>query len=248
MKLIETICPKNLFSYSARINIFNDTEVEISFFNKEINDHVVLKITKDLVYTSLSNATYEITDFMNIYAVSSKESPQPRFINKTIESFALKLSGIDYLKRFSLTNFLQIYIPFKDSEFSEWTLRVNSNEPIENAPEEYTIKNSECTEEAFFAITKQYLPLIEVKKIVKENDMYNITTQLRLCGKDCLRSDVLIYAKADSGYIAKSKVLTDENGIAIFKVARLGLEETDDMAVKFGFKYYTNITNAEILP
>jgi hypothetical protein len=185
---------------------------------------------------------------MNIYAVSSKESPQPRFINKTIESFVLKLGGGDYLRKFGLINFLQIYIPFKDSKFSEWVFRVNSIEPIENTPEEYTIKNSPCNEETYVAIAKEYLPLIAIKEIVKENDMYNITTQLRLYGKDCLRSDVLIYAKSDSGYITKSKVLTDENGIAIFKVARLGLEDTDNMTVEFGFKYYTNIANAKILP
>ena len=188
----------------------------------------------------------ELSEATNLYILIDGNGVFHSIRPKMVESFLSKKSGFDYSKQQKLFIAGQIYISFSDTQYDEWVLRLNFN-PEQEIPayfQEGTFVGSQL--EDFHAFTYSTFPSIKVVGVDKTDNGSRIKVQLTKAGQDVSKSGVRVFAKASSGYLAKTESYTDESGQASFTAIRLGLEASEDMTVEFGFKWLSNVTRQQV--
>jgi hypothetical protein len=186
----------------------------------------------------------ELTEASNIYVLVDGEGNFVGLRQKMAQTYLTKASGFEYAKQNNVLIAAQIYVPFGDSPFSEWSLRVNFREDqavtLENAQEVAP------TLEAFHAFAYSQFPSLRIAGKALAAPGEKITVQLTHQGVDVAKAGVRIFAKTSAGYLAKTEAFTDVNGQASFVAIPLGLELGDKMTPEFGFKWVTNLARTDV--
>jgi hypothetical protein len=234
---------------SKNINIAKSEEnkVIVSWTDK-ISQMASLELTANGLKEYLQSPSRLISEGNNIYITLDKENNLAQPIFKMIETNPTKMGGLEFIKYKSNQIVGQIYIPFKDSSDDEYAIRLNIKEEdvsrfLELAPNATEVEN---TEEAFKEFYYANSPRLKVVNTSNAGEWTKIKVQLTLAGNNVSKSDVRIFAKSASGYIANREVYTDANGTAEFKVLPYGLEQGESMKAEFGFKYVSNIVSKDV--
>ena len=234
---------------SKNINISKSEEnkILVSWADKS-SQMASLELTASGLKEYLQSPSRLISEGNNIYITLDKENNLAQPIFKMIETNPTKMGGMEFIKYKSSKIVGQIYIPFKDSSNDEYAIRLNIKEEdvsklLELVPNATEVEN---TEEAFKEFYYANSPRLKVVNISNAGEWTKIKVQLTLNGNDVSKSDVRIFAKSASGYIANREVYTDANGTAEFKVLPYGLEQGESMKAEFGFKYVSNIVSKDV--
>lgn len=235
---------------SKNINISKsdlDNKVLVSWADKS-SQMASLELTANGIKEYLQSPSRLISEGNNIYITLDKENNLAKPIFKMIETNPTKMGGMEFIKYKSSQIIGQIYIPFKDSSNDEYVIRLNIKEEdisklLELVPNAVEVEN---TEEAFKEFYYANSPRLKVVNTSDAGEWTKIKVQLTLNGNDVSKSNVRIFAKSASGYIANREVYTDTNGTAEFKVLPYGLEQGESMKAEFGFKYVSNIVSADV--
>jgi hypothetical protein len=234
---------------SKNINIAKSEEnkVIVSWTDK-ISQMASLELSASGLKEYLQSPSRLISEGNNIYITLDKENNLAQPIFKMVETSPTKMGGVEFIKYKSSQIVGQIYIPFKDSSSNEYAIRLNVKEEdasklLELIPNAVEVKN---TEEAFKEFYYENSPRLKVVNTSSAGEWTKIKVQLTLAGNNVSKSDVRIFAKSASGYIANREVYTDANGTAEFKVLPYGLEQGESMKAEFGFKYVSNIVSADV--
>ena len=242
---------------ASNINIIKseDNKILVSWTTKILNDEpnsyfmTALELSADGVRRYLQSPSRLISEGNNIYLTLDKDSNLAQPIFKMIETNPTKMGGMEFIKyKINQKHVGQIYIPFKDSSDDEYGIRLNIKEEdvsklLELVPDAIQVEN---TEEAFKEFYYANSPRLKVVNTSSAGEWTKIKVQLTLNGNNVSKSDVRIFAKSASGYIANREVYTDTNGTAEFKVLPYGLEQGESMKAEFGFKYVSNIVSADV--
>ena len=234
---------------SKNINISKSEEnkILVSWADKS-SQMASLELTASGLKEYLQSPSRLISEGNNIYITLDKENNLAQPIFKMIETNPTKMGGMEFIKYKSSKIVGQIYIPFKDSSNDEYAIRLNIKEEdvsklLELVPNATEVEN---TEEAFKEFYYANSPRLKVVNTSNAGEWTKIKVQLTLNGNDVSKSDVRIFAKSASGYIANREVYTDANGTAEFKVLPYGLEQGESMKAEFGFKYVSNIVSKDV--
>lgn len=234
---------------SKNINIAKSEEnkVLVSWTDK-ISQMASLELTSSGLKEYLQNPLRLISEGNNIYITLDSNNNLAQPIFKMVETNPTKMGGVEFIKYKSSQIVGQIYIPFKDSSSDEYAIRLNVKEEdasklLELIPNAVEVEN---TEEAFKEFYYENSPRLKVVNTSSAGEWTKIKVQLTLAGNNVSKSDVRIFAKSASGYIANREVYTDANGTAEFKVLPYGLEQGESMKAEFGFKYVSNIVSADV--
>ena len=87
---------------------------------------------------------------------------------------------------------------------------------------------------------------LEGSEAIDSDGMTEISAQLvDMSGQD-INDIATVYLKTNAGTLSHSKITTDQNGLARFRVKADMLVAGDKIKIKAGFKFFTNIINKEI--
>lgn len=191
--------------------------------------------------------TRELSDASSIYLETTESLGMiSRVYNKMVQSAFTKSNGFEYIKKNSVLVAAQLYIPFADSPFSDWSIRVNSNFDVGMVMPENTQKIG-ATHADLKAFPDSVFPSIRIVSVVPSaGGCMDIAAQLVWRGEDCRKQGVRVFAAAPCGYLNKREARTDADGRITFRAQRLGLDNSDEMRVELGFKFWMNLTNADI--
>lgn len=190
----------------------------------------------------------ELCDCMNLYIFITDNGI--KLVSKYEDTYFTKANGFIYSRVIDAKQTIggQIYVPFKDAGVDEWSLRLNSNEPIDIEgdvdlhPEVFP-----ATLETFHDVVQACLPSLSVVSVTPQAGGANkVLVQVTLDGQPVQRSGVKVYAKSANGYIAARELTTNDNGQVEFLARRLDLTADQEMVAEFGFKFKTNIANVAI--
>lgn len=237
-----------VYNNSKEINFINDNGTVFAKWNNEISEKSSIGLSVEEVKKYLQSPSRLISEGNNIYITLDKENNLAQPIFKMIETNQTKMGGMEFIKYKSSQIVGQIYIPFKDSSDDEYAIRLNVREEdvsklLELIPDAVEVED---TEEAFKEFYYANSPRLKIVNTYNAGEWTKIKVQLTLGGNNISKSNVRIFAKSASGYIANREVYTDENGIAEFKVLPYGLEQGESMKAEFGFKYVSNIVSADV--
>ena len=237
---------------SKAINISKsdlDNKVLVSWSDKS-SQMASLELTANGIKEYLQNPKVLLTDANIIYLTVNNDGDLNQPIFRTIETNQTKMGGMEFIK-FKLNEITvgQIYIPFKDSSDEEYIVRLNIKDDdvsklLEVIPDATEVEGST---QGFKDFNSKVLPSLKIVSSSKDGEWTKIKVQLTLDGNNVSKSDVRIFAKSSSGYIANREIYTDENGIAEFKVLPYGLEQGEEMKAEFGFKYYSNVVSKNVV-
>lgn len=188
----------------------------------------------------------ELGDACNIYFEFDIETLRiGRFFNKFMQSANDKANGALFLWKNNMNVLGQIYIPFADSMVEDWYIRVNLGTGDNVYPEDAEVV--ENSQDGFHQFVTRVLPGLEVVA-VSPNVVSDaqIDVQVTLAGEPVQKAGVRVFAKCATGYLNKREAITNENGVARFVAERLHLEPEDEMKAEFGFKFWSNLVNADI--
>lgn len=221
---------------------WNDINSETYLCGGEVSPTIT--ITEDAVRSYIGDK--ELSDATNIYILVDENGNFVAFRSKMVQSYLSKQSGFEYSKQNKLVIAGQIYVPFADSPFSEWVLRLNFKADQELPDEFANAEEVASTLESFHDFAYKNFPSI---RVVSQDAVANgakITVQLTKEGVDVNKAGVRIFAKTSSGYLAKTESYTDAAGRASFTAIPLGLEPGEKMTPEFGFKWVTNLARADV--
>jgi hypothetical protein len=224
-----------------------DNKIIISW-SEEPSPMGSLELSFEGIKKYLQSPSRLLSDGNNIYIKLDKDGNLEQPIFKMIETYHTKMGGMEFIKYKSNQIIGQIYIPFKDSSDDEYAIRLNIKEEdvsklLELVPNAVEVEN---TEEAFKEFYYSNSPRLKVVNTSNAGEWTKIKVQLTLAGNNVAKSNVRIFAKSASGYIANREVYTDANGTAEFKVLPYGLEQGESMKAEFGFKYVSNIVSKDV--
>ena len=212
-----------------------------------------IDVTRDAILAAVGPR--EVSDCANLYYEVSVLGALVQLSNKMIASFFTKNSGYEYCRKNSTIVAAQVVVPFANSPFEDWVLRVNTNQETGAIPGLDPAIEAAATVvpvDGFTPFMESIWPTLKIVGTDKIPDLApgasgsRVTAQLMVGGAPAARAGVSIFAKAASGYIARETVETDASGKVSFNTYRLGLATSDDMTVKLGFKYRSNVANAKV--
>lgn len=222
---------------------WNDTNLDKFLCEGGVNPTV--QLTEEFVRSYIG--VKELTDATNIYILTDEDGNFVALRSKMSQSYLNKQSGFEYTRQQKLVAVAQIYIPFADTPFEEWTIRVNFKQDQELPNEFLGAQEVGTTLEDFHKFAYSIFPSLKVVSQSPVNGGEKITLQLTKDGLDIQKSGVRIFAKTPSGYLAKTESYTDSQGKVSFVAMPLGLETGDIMTPEFGFKWVTNITRTNVV-
>lgn len=189
----------------------------------------------------------ELTDYCSVYIeVDLLTGMITAVHNKMATTMLTKSNGREYAMKHGVTIAAQLYIPFADSDPTDWVLRVNANPGIGIDVPEHT-PTVENTRDAFYACAAEVFPSIKIAHSKRlESGCYEIAAQLTYQSQPLAKAGIRLFANAESGYINKREAYTDAQGIALFRARRLDLDPNEAMSVELGFKYAKNLCHVNV--
>jgi hypothetical protein len=225
------------FPFEARAS-FQDGTLHVGW-----NDSFVI-LTEDFVRSFIG--AKELSDATNIYILTDNRGNFVALRSKMTQTYLTKQSGFEYAKQNQLVVVGQIYIPFADTPFNEWVLRLNF-QPQQDLPAEFSsAEEVGSTLQEFHNFAYKNFPSLRIVSQVDANGGKKILVQLTKEGVDVAKPGVRVFAKSSSGYLAKTESYTDANGQASFIAIPMGLDASDKMTPEFGFKWVTNLARVDV--
>jgi hypothetical protein len=212
---------------------------------KDVQIEKHIQITEDFVRQYLN--AKEISEATNIYILVDSKGQFQGFKSKMVESYLTKESGFEFANKNGYLIAGQIYVPFSDTKFEDWGIRLNFNAE-QDVPDDFV--NSEFVEtsvKSFHDFTYKQFPSLKTVDVASIDGGKKITVQLTKQGIPVKKGGVRVFAKTSSGYLPNTEAYTDEDGIAKFKALPLGLDSGESMTVEFGFKWVTNLERTEVV-
>ena len=87
--------------------------------------------------------------------------------------------------------------------------------------------------------------ITELPRLVEGEIVFDVQLIWNTDNSPCARSTKL-YIESDSGYLPRTKIITDENGKAQFKIMPIGLPTGEKIKIKVGSATYSRISAIEI--
>lgn len=213
----------------------------VGWFRKDADPDM---LTINEAYIRARVGKRELAEASNIYIELDGGGRISAVHNKMATTLTTKTNGKEYALQNNVTVGAQVYIPFPDSSFSDWVLRVNYDPAVSDAPgAEIDVTNSL---QSFHDFAYSLFPGIEASVVSKDGELVTLKAQLTLEGKPLPRKGVRLFVTSPIGYVNKREVYTDNKGVATVKARRLDLDPTDVMEVEFGFKFTRNVASAKV--
>ena len=210
----------------------------IRFYTYKADGSTIDSRTYD--FSSPPLAAKELSARDNIYVVADSFGKIDPFYNKMAESFGVKASGYDHARKLDKHVIGQIYIPFRDAQISECSVRITYGEEI-GYQSNLEIKEVVRDFAAFFSLVSPTLKAVVTDSGDIEVSLVNSQT------KPIRREGVKIYAKTDGGFLPFVERLTNADGKALFRYMPLGLLTGEAVMVEFGFKWSSNLARIEMV-
>ena len=238
MKLAQT---KALdFSLGVRVEK-SDNAWRVGWFRKDAEPSMTVF---DEAFIRSRVGKRELAEASNLYVELLASGQVDAIHNKMATTLTTKSDGKQYALQNNVTVGAQIYIPFADSPFSDWVLRVNYDPEVSEAPgAPVEVVNSL---QSFHDFSWSIYPSVKASVVTKQDDLVTLQAQLILNGKPCAKKGVRLFVASPVGYVNKREIYTDDKGIATVKVRRLDLDPADVMDVEFGFKFTRNVASVEV--
>lgn len=214
------------------------SEGSIRFYTYKADGSTIDSRTYD--FSSPPLAAKELSARDNIYVVADSFGKIDPFYNKMAESFWVKASGYDHARKLDKHVIGQIYIPFRDAQISECSVRITYGEEI-GYQSNVEIKEVVKDYAAFFSLVSPTLKAIATDSGDIEVCLVNSQA------KPIRREGVKIYAKTDGGFLPFVERLTNADGKALFRYMPLGLVSGETVTVEFGFKWSSNLARIEMV-
>jgi hypothetical protein len=224
-KNVQTVA--GLEDFEFNLKTLNATSFELNLKSQHVdNTHIIDKnlILKDAKSKSL------IVDPHSVICLFVEDNNNVKAIDFFKHSKHNKTSIGSVIRSFDISPLVVVFIPFVDSDISEWTFVVNSsNAKLDgNDLQELDIdKNTTISK-----VADQLLPGITLSKSGNE-----INAQLSVA-----KTNVEIYFETTAGYLNKTRALTDATGKATVKVFGDELKGK----VKAGFKHFSGKAEVNI--
>ncbi len=213
-------------------------EGSIRFYTYKADGSTIDSRTYD--FPSPPLAAKELSARDNIYVVADSFGKIDPFYNKMAESFWVKASGYDHARKLDKHVIGQIYIPFRDAQISECSVRITYGEEI-GYQSNVEIKEVVKDYAAFFSLVSPTLKAVATGSGDIEVSLVNSQA------KPIRREGVKIYAKTDGGFLPFVERLTNADGKALFRYMPLGLLTGETVMVEFGFKWSSNLARIEMV-
>jgi|LauGreDrversion4_2_1035121.scaffolds.fasta_scaffold207573_2 hypothetical protein len=213
-------------------------EGSIRFYTYKADGSTIDSRTYD--FPSPPLAAKELSARDNIYVVADSFGKIDPFYNKMAESFGVKASGYDHARKLDKHVIGQIYIPFRDAQISECSVRITYGEEI-GYQSNVEIKEVVKDYAAFFSLVSPTLKAVATDSGDIEVSLVNSQA------KPIRREGVKIYAKTDGGFLPFVERLTNADGKALFRYMPLGLVSGETVTVEFGFKWSSNLARIEMV-
>jgi len=210
----------------------------IRFYTYKADGSTIDSRTYD--FSSPPLAAKELSARDNIYVVADSFGKIDPFYNKMAESFLVKASGYDHARKLDKHVIGQIYIPFRDAQISECSVRITYGEEI-GYQSNVEIKEVVKDYAAFFSLVSPTLKAVATDSGDIEVSLVNSQA------KPIRREGVKIYAKTDGGFLPFVERLTNADGKALFRYMPLGLVSGETVTVEFGFKWSSNLARIEMV-
>jgi len=214
------------------------SEGSIRFYTYKADGSTIDSRTYD--FSSPPLAAKELSARDNIYVVADSFGKIDPFYNKMAESFWVKASGYDHARKLDKHVIGQIYIPFRDAQISECSVRITYGEEI-GYQSNVEIKEVVKDYAAFFSLVSPTLKAVATDSGDIEVSLVNSQA------KPIRREGVKIYAKTDGGFLPFIERLTNADGKALFRYVPLGLVSGETVTVEFGFKWSSNLARIEMV-
>ena len=214
------------------------SEGSIRFYTYKADGSTIDSRTYD--FSSPPLAAKELSARDNIYVVADSFGKIDPFYNKMAESFWVKASGYDHARKLDKHVIGQIYIPFRDAQISECSVRITYGEEI-GYQSNVEIKEVVKDYAAFFSLVSPTLRAVATDSGDIEVSLVNSQA------KPIRREGVKIYAKTDGGFLPFVERLTNADGKALFRYMPLGLVSGETVTVEFGFKWSSNLARIEMV-
>ncbi len=230
--------------------------VELSIFGQQFDADNVLRtcespdavvtITEEMVRRHLGPRG--MTDMCHVYVEFAPGSTSNvRMFNRAIETYLDKRDGTSYAMNAKAPVLAQIYIPFSDSPFADWAIRVNANPNIKSEFPADALQIGSSSDELHDFAAGVYPSLAVIAAADTQDGCKEIVVQVTANGGyPVAKAGVKVLAKWTAGYVNKAEATTDSSGRATFKARRLDLDAEDAMSVQFGFKFWTNLSNVNV--
>lgn len=213
----------------------------VGWFRKDCEPQMV-NINEEWIRSRVGNR--ELAEASNLYVELLASGQVDSVHNKMATTITTKSDGKRYALQNNVTVGAQIYIPFADSPFSEWVLRVNYDPEVSDSPKaSIEVDNSL---QSFHDFSWSLYPSLSVSEKSRVDGLITLSAQLLLNNAPHRKKGVRIFVSSPVGYVNKREVFTDEKGVATVKARRLDLDAFDKMNVEFGFKFTRNIASVEI--
>ena len=228
------------FNFGLKVEKADDGWM-IGWFRKDTEPDMVLI---NEAYIRARVGKRELAEASNIYVELDGSGRITAVHNKMATTLTTKTNGKEYALQNNVTVGAQVYIPFPDSPFSEWVLRVNYDPEVSDSPKAgIEVLNSL---QSFHDFAYSLFPSVSTSVVSKDGDLITLKAQLTQGGKALPKKDVRIFVSSPVGYANKREIYTDAKGVAIVKVRRLDLDQSDKMSVEFGFKFTRNVASVEV--
>lgn len=228
------------FNFGLKVEKADDGWM-IGWFRKDAKPDMLLV---NEAYIRARVGKRELAEASNIYVELDGGGRVATVHNKMATTLATKTNGKEYALQNNVTVGAQIYIPFPDSPFSEWVLRVNYDPEVSDSPKAgIEVLNSL---QSFQDFADSLFPRVSASVVSKDGELITLKAQLTQGGKALPKKDVRIFVSSPVGYVNKREIYTDAKGVAMVKVRRLDLDPSDKMSVEFGFKFTSNVASVEV--
>jgi hypothetical protein len=163
--------------------------------------------------------------------------------NRDQETFSAK-SNIDTIRSMhGHHSYGILFKKFKDEPITEFCINVSEKSKFKT-----NISNIIELEELNNPFEKVLVRIESNDNFIKKDSIKELTVQLvdRLTGNNILKDGVFIYLKTDKGMLSHNKVETSFNGCASFKINSDMLSSNENITLKAGFRYFSNIDSKKI--
>lgn len=233
-----------LFPFETNAS-FQDGGIKIQWGHGSPSLESEVVLTEDFIRGYIGSK--EFSEATNIYILADNAGQFFALRAKMSESYLNKQSGFEYARQQKLVIIGQIYVPFNDTPFEDWVLRLNFKVDQELPSEFAGAEEIGSTLQDFHAFAYKNFPALRTLSSVPVTNGAKITVQLTKDGVDIKKPGVRIFAKTSAGYLARTESYTDENGRASFVAMPLGLEPGEKMTPEFGFKWVTNLARVDVV-
>ena len=163
------------------------------------------------------------------------------FYNRDIEASVNKLSAEENNLLSSRLVMFNVFKPFPDGEITDIVFNVHNVKDVIIDIEDIIEHDGE------YPNLPKVNPLLKINNVIEQDTILEGSVQLvdkEL--KEVKKAGIEINIKSNCGQLSRSKVVTNSEGMGKFKLNSTMLDVGDEIVIKAGFKYFSNINNSVV--